>query len=162
MPDLFGNGLATAVFVAGIALVSWVLLRRSSRFFGRRAQQLPTIARASRSDNVPEQPSSAEPDDMTRWEVHMHEAARQLSAQLDTKMSALGTLVAEADRAAARLEAALGGQTKPPAQRATAAAPREEIELLADYGFPPSDIASRTRVDLGEVERILRQSGRLD
>ena len=38
----------------------------------------------------------------------MHETARELSAQLDSKMSALQALIAEADRAAARLEAAKG------------------------------------------------------
>ena len=36
----------------------------------------------------------------------MHETARQLKAQLDSKMSALLALIAEADRAASRLEAA--------------------------------------------------------
>jgi hypothetical protein len=42
-----------------------------------------------------------------QWEVDMHETARELKAQLDSKMRALQVLIAEADRAAARLEAAL-------------------------------------------------------
>ncbi|MGA2256501.1 MAG: hypothetical protein ABSG53_17775 [Thermoguttaceae bacterium] len=44
------------------------------------------------------------PDDLAQWEVEMHETARQLSAQLDAKLSLLQSLIVEADRAAARLE----------------------------------------------------------
>ena len=42
-----------------------------------------------------------------QWEVDMHETARELKAQLDSKMRALQALIAEADRAASRLEATL-------------------------------------------------------
>jgi hypothetical protein len=51
-------------------------------------------------------PASSSPG-LAEWEVQMHETARQLSAQLDAKLSLLQSLVAEADRAAARLEDAL-------------------------------------------------------
>jgi hypothetical protein len=47
------------------------------------------------------------PDEAARWEVEMHETARRLSAQLDAKLSLLQTLIADAERAAARLEEAL-------------------------------------------------------
>jgi hypothetical protein len=43
---------------------------------------------------------------MAQWEVQMHEIARELSGRLDSKMAALEQLIREADRAAARLEAA--------------------------------------------------------
>ena len=49
----------------------------------------------------------------------MHETARELSAQLDSKLSALQALIAEADRAAARLDAAVARaseSTQPPEQ----------------------------------------------
>src|SRR5271157_4551382 len=52
-------------------------------------------------------PSSRLPDHLAQWEVEMHETARQLSAQLDAKLSLLQSLIVEADRAAARLEGAL-------------------------------------------------------
>lgn len=45
----------------------------------------------------------------------MHETARALSAQLDSKMGALEALISEADRAACRLEAA--GAESPDALR---------------------------------------------
>jgi hypothetical protein len=120
------------------------------------------------------------PDDLARWEVEMHERARELSAQLDSKMSALAALVAEADRAAARLEAALarpaeaarksGTQAEAlcsPPQGLAASEPadrppssprghrHDEIYLLADYGFDSAEIARRVDSPIGEVELIL-------
>ena len=47
-------------------------------------------------------------DDLSCWEVEMHETVRQYSAQLDAKLGLLQSLIAEADRAAERLEDALG------------------------------------------------------
>ena len=65
------------------------------------------------------------PDDLARWDVEMHETARQLSAQLDAKLSLLQSLIAEADRAAARLENALGCAypTLPPGSQAESLRP---------------------------------------
>ncbi len=111
----------------------------------------------------------------------MHDTARDLSGQLDSKISALQALVAEADRAAARLEAALAQSDEPvrrtnqqawslqsegAAQRdATAgAAPQgrhqEEIYMLSDYGYEPAEIARRVNMPIGEVELILSLRGR--
>jgi len=42
-----------------------------------------------------------------RWEVEMHDRTREMTGTLDSKMSALQALIADADRAAARLERAL-------------------------------------------------------
>jgi len=111
------------------------------------------------------------------WEVRMYDTARELSAQLDSKMSALRALAAEADRAAARLEAALersdgfGPLRGHQAQSLAAAgesrrdslltdvAPRahrrEEVYTLADYGYAPAEIARRLGTPVGEVELIL-------
>ena len=115
------------------------------------------------------------------WEVQMHDTARELSAQLDSKMSALRALVAEADRAAARLEAALersDGFGPPPTHQAQSlaaaaesrrdsllsnVAPRahrhEEVYTLADYGYAPAEIARRLGTPIGEVELILSLRG---
>jgi hypothetical protein len=46
------------------------------------------------------------------WEVQMHEMAREMTGQLTSKMAALEHLIREADRAAARLEAALGAASR--------------------------------------------------
>ncbi|MEI8374501.1 MAG: hypothetical protein WCJ35_16880 [Planctomycetota bacterium] len=80
------------------------------------------------------------PDDLAPWEVEMHATARQLSAQLDAKLSLLQSLVVEADRAAARLEDALdrAHPTLPPGSQAESLRPmagherdiRHEIEAV--------------------------------
>ena len=115
---------------------------------------------------------------MEQWEVDMHDTARELSARLDSKMIALQSLVAEADRAAARLEAALAEAVDPPRQpgnqahclehagaagrdhaAASPTAPRagrrEEVYALADYGYDAVEIARRVGSPIGEVELIL-------
>jgi DNA-directed RNA polymerase specialized sigma24 family protein len=110
----------------------------------------------------------------------LHETARQLSAQLDTKMVALESLIAEADRAAARLEAAID-RVDGPSRRAddvpqptepAAIAPKqteegggrlrqcEQIFALADYGYDATEIARRVDCPAGEVELILSLRGR--
>ena len=129
------------------------------------------------------QPSRPQPDDSVhhldlppeghRWEVQMHETARDLSARLDSKMGALQALIADADRAAARLEAASDGRSQParedaePITQAEAllssgdshddgASPRQaEVCALADYGFDAAEIADRIGRPVGEVELIL-------
>ena len=58
---------------------------------------------------------------MARWEVEMHDLARDLSGQLETRMAWLGHLVREADRAAARLESALAAVETMPAEPPSAA-----------------------------------------
>jgi hypothetical protein len=87
-------------------------------------------------------PPGCLPDDLARWEVEMHETARQLSAQLDAKLGLLQSLIAEADRAAARLEEALdrAHPTLPPGSPAESLRPaaghardlQEDFETAAD------------------------------
>jgi hypothetical protein len=50
---------------------------------------------------------------MLDWEIDMHDIARDLSGQLDSKMSMLKHLIREADLAAARLESALQRAQEP-------------------------------------------------
>jgi hypothetical protein len=52
------------------------------------------------------------PNEVLRWQVEMHETARELKAELDTKMRALHVLMRDADERIARLEQL--GQTNPP------------------------------------------------
>ncbi len=76
-------------------------------------------------------------DDLAQWEVSMHETARQLSAQLDAKLSLLQSLIAEATGAAQRLEEALNRAypTLPPGSQAESLRPA--TEHLRDVGWNP-------------------------
>ncbi|MGA2798629.1 MAG: hypothetical protein ABSE63_13690 [Thermoguttaceae bacterium] len=123
------NSPAAFVFIVVVLGISFILLMRTSRYFNRQRQQEPKWVRAARprydgsvtayprsGDNSTAAPATppatsqrhldASPK-TAQWEVDMHETARELKAQLDSKMSALQALIAEADRAASRLEAAM-------------------------------------------------------
>ncbi len=161
--DLLDNStLPSALFLVGLAMVIVILLRRSHRKLGRRKHDDAPMVRVPR----PQQERSAHgtldaPPDVLRWEVQMQEIGRDLSAQLDSKMSALQALIADADRAAARLETAMGQTPDPPPTQAEALDPspasnrREEIYTLADYGLDTAGIANRIGIPIGEVELML-------
>ena len=101
------GGLTTALFLAALGLTIGFLLMRSSRHFGRQSEARSATMRIEASPTSRKAHHLGAPEEMTRWEVEMHETARELSAQLDTKMGLLQHLIREADRAAARLEAAV-------------------------------------------------------
>ena len=169
-----------SMILLGVALlVSGALLFRSNRYFARQARP------RSLSDTIEEpskpEPKGAQPPDLQRWEVEMHELARELSARLDCKMSALQHLIQDADRAAARLEQAMLATRRPdtPAAETRASEPAageladaetpaasgrtpngyqqryEEIYMLADYGYPVEEVAQRVGSPIGEVQLIL-------
>jgi hypothetical protein len=97
-------GGPTALFLLALVAMIGILLMRSGRYFSRTGGAASGPVRAPRAAR---QPAGVPPDELARWEVQMHDTARDLSAQLDSKMAALGHLVQEADRAASRLEQAL-------------------------------------------------------
>jgi hypothetical protein len=168
-----------------LALTVGVLLFKTNRYFARQrsrfdADKIDPRRFGSRDEKRP-LAYNEPPDDLTRWEVQMHDTARELTARLDTKMSAMRSLIAEADRAAARLESATQQACDPmlhpsraePAPEQAAAVdaspaadstsrprPREEIYTLADYGYDAAEIARRVGCPIGEVELILSLRGR--
>lgn len=52
-------------------------------------------------------PATVSADDLARWEVRMHELARDLQGQLDTKIALVVELITQADHVSRRLEALL-------------------------------------------------------
>ena len=164
----------SSLVMAAVVITAGLLLLRSNRYFARqkRGQAMGIDLQRPGSPTTSSNPEAS--GDMAQWEVHMHETARELTAQLDSKLSLLRALVAEADCAAARLEAALAAHQAvtpaaelvipPSAARETPAgvpssAPRprnnDEIYTLADYGYEPAEIARRSGTPIGEVELIL-------
>jgi hypothetical protein len=91
-------------FAAGLALACWLLMRR--------------IGRQSR-ENSDRQVGELSPDksrgralldappEVARWQVELHETARELKAEIDSKLLALQALVNVAREERERLEAAL-------------------------------------------------------
>jgi len=165
----------TIVFLLALALTVAVLLMRSHRYLARqRRENAGTSPPGATVQRGPARvgPHTAAPPEVANWEVHMHETARDLMGQLDSKMRALQALTADADRAAARLEAAIDQAAEPaivpeagPSTRQqpdanppdTPAAPhrRDEISMLSNYGYDAAEIARRTGLPVDEVERVL-------
>jgi hypothetical protein len=156
LPPVLADSLPSSslrtFFLIALILVAGSLYLRSQRYFSRQKDDAVSAVRPATLP--PETPYTAVPQDLAQWEVEMHDTARQLSGQLDNKLAALGHLIREADRAAARLEAALSatrpadspqkegvppGPDEPPANQARAlqaAGATEEPADAAHAGSP--------------------------
>lgn len=167
LPLLAENSVHYALVIAAILLITVTLLRRSYRYQRRQKRGGSSHPSKHQVDKDPRGLRAGAPDSIVRWEVEMQELARDLKAEIDSKMVALQHLIHDADRAANRLETALVSASPTNAeyteeQPATelpppeSAALREEVYTLADYGFSLADIASRLATPIGQVELILR------
>ncbi len=103
-------GLPTLVFMGALALTIAVVLLRTQRYYARNTSARPSYEPPPRQDPSPRAHTLGAPPPMVDWEVQMHDMARELAAQLDSKIGVLEHLIREADRAAARLEAAVAAQ----------------------------------------------------
>jgi len=93
---------STILALLGI-LVLWFSLKR----FGRRPEKLSNQLPVSRSTAAAGAHHLDAPAAVARWEVAMHETARDLMGRLDCKIMIVEQLVRDANQAAARLEAVL-------------------------------------------------------
>jgi len=172
LPFAEDNGLLL-IFLLALGLAVVTLMLRGQRYMKRRRREEAADA-ANPAGGVHASPAAHPqnaPPELGQWEVQMHETARDLMGRLDSKMSALEALIAEADRAVGRLEAALSKTTEPPqpldrqdepppASAAQAEPPdRGKVYMLADYGYDAAEIARRLGAPLGEIELILRLRG---
>jgi len=112
------TGFPTVAVLGFLCLAIGFLLMRSHRYFGR--QNAGRSDAASRRAPASHEPGThpGAPDDAIRWEVQMHETARELCGQLNSKMSVLEHWIREADRAARRLESALEAARQGPTSAA--------------------------------------------
>ena len=173
----------TILFLAGLVLTCGVLLLRTHRQLGSRAKtSLPAPASFSQPKTPPPTGHRLEaPTDVRRWEVEMHDVARDLQAQLDSKIAIVQQLIAAAAQQSDRLEVLLeraADLQAVPTQRegsplnddsshhlrvdgvvtkagSSASRRHAEIYSLADAGLSSAAIASRVGSPIGEVELIL-------
>jgi hypothetical protein len=107
------TGLPTLIVLALLAVMIGVMLLRVQRYYARPRSSGPSAGSASRAEHSsrtgvsPGTHQLGAAREMIEWEVQMHDLVREMSGQMNSKMAALEHLVREADRAAARLEAAL-------------------------------------------------------
>jgi hypothetical protein len=148
------TNLGNLLMIAGIALACWLLLRTSRAGWGR-SQALEADPRSVQKEfdaRGRKQPFDGAPSELLQWQVEMHQTARDLKAEIDTKLSALRALTLMAREESARLEALLAqAQQLDPAafQSLTANATLAAIEQLAD---DPSAVTlpSRSPAQRGE------------
>ncbi len=162
----------TGMLLAGIALLIFLLMRRSFRYYGwgrrkTKADQ-PYLVQSTRPVHESRTLSTAPPD-VLRWHVEMHETARELKAELDSKMRLLQLLIGQAREEAERLERLLGSRddsatgnsadsVSPVGAGTTSsksATHEREICALASEGQTAREIAQRVGISLDEVERVL-------
>ncbi len=109
---LVANIVARTMFLVGIALMTAILLRRWHRYYRRRRRrerpQKSTVSRHSKS-TVPIRSLSDAPNEVLRWEVELHDTARALMGELDSKMRVLQILIRQAKEESERLEGLLSG-----------------------------------------------------
>lgn len=162
--------LRTGMFLAGIALLVLILLRRTYRHYGRRRttgkKTASHLQQASRQRSEERSLSDAPPD-VLRWHVEMHETARELKAELDSKMRVLQLLIGQARHEADRLEQLLGhretsgeyddaapvttSRTRPPLSMDR----QHEILTLADQGCSVAEIAAQLGTPEDAVKSLL-------
>ncbi len=171
LPLLAEKNIADALLIAAILVATITMLMRLYRYQARQKRGGSARLPERQAEPDPRGLHAGAPDSIVRWEVEMHELSRDLKAEIESKMIALGHLIRDADRAANRLEKAIAATDDPDIAAATKlpgmmssaeldgaenASLREEIYTLADYGFPLPDIAGKCATLDGRVELILR------
>lgn len=104
MLEQFFENPAQLLFLGGIALATWVLMRRLYVHRRKTAKRVDPFKEISK----PEKPvqSVDAPKEILRWEVRLHDLGREISARIDSKLSALQAMTKLAHEAAERLEIA--------------------------------------------------------
>ena len=105
---MFGD-TSSMLMLGGIALACFLLLRRSGRMLAKsRSHDVsPKDVGKLLGERGRENALADAPPAILRWEVEMHQTARDLKAEIDTKLACLQALTISARQEAARLEAAI-------------------------------------------------------
>lgn len=166
------SGFASwAPLTLGMLLLIAILLRRTYRRYGRHGRRRASSKPAQVSSPRPRQtPLRDAPPEILQWQVEMQEIARDVKAELDTKMIALQTLVRVAQQEIHQLESAiaraedqrLDGRLLPrshqppqPSHLPGTRQQRRDAYRLADLGHSPAAIADFLGTSLGDVDLIL-------
>ncbi len=136
---------ANLLFLLGVVLASSILLLRSLRRTRRSSSaslpQTPSPSRGASAAN-----SLHALPELQRWEVQMHETARELTARIDNKLRMLEQLIRDADERIARLE------TLDDAANQSEAAEDEPVIPQSQYSGLASPSASTSGCDAAEAD----------
>jgi hypothetical protein len=104
MLSFFFENPAQMLFFGGIALATWVLMRRLFIHRRREGKQPNLLKELAREEPAPQSVDAPAP--YAKWEVRLHDLGREITARIDSKLSALQALTKLAHQAAERLEIA--------------------------------------------------------
>lgn len=111
MPGLIGEYLPQILMFGGLAVGGLLLMRARQSFRTSREREEESPRRTERHplENLltgagRDQAFSDAPPELLRWQVEMHETARDLKAEIDTKLISLQAIISLARDERARLE----------------------------------------------------------
>lgn len=103
---MLGEQTKTILLVLAMLVIAYVLIRRIYRRTGRSSNR-PIVEQPRPQEQRRGQALMDAPPEVLRWQVEMHDTARELIAELNNKMAALDFLARQAAEQASRLEQAL-------------------------------------------------------
>ena len=107
--SILASMTAEFAFLAGVVLLILIAIRRWFRYYGprRKKGQSQPILHIARIEPKPLEPLRDAPPELSRWQVDMHATARELKAELDSKIGVLQTLLGMARQEIQHLESAM-------------------------------------------------------
>ena len=161
-PLLLANLYSTWGLAAALAAICFLALR-GNWFRQRRSEQADPDPTSIREACAPKQrePGHHAPNDLLRWQVEMHETARDVKAEIDTKILALQALITLANEHAERLEMLLSRADKNGcSQEPPFVSGREILSRIefASGNLPPLDARAQGREILNPAQaKLVRQ-----
>ena len=108
MTTLLAFSMEDAPLLAGVALLTWILMKRSGRYFGRKRDKsnnpIETQPRPTGKWDGIQRDAMAQ---VERQKVEMHEMSRDINGQLSSKIIILEQLISDSQRQIDRLETLL-------------------------------------------------------
>mgnify|MGYP003678306497 CR=1 FL=1 len=151
--------LQQLMMLAGLGLICWLMLRGKMR--RRRGQTSPTFSLGHNSNakttaaSFSGTKSLGAPAEVLQWQVELHDLARELKGELDSKLVAVGAMTKSYDQAARRLAEMIRLAEQ---VQLTATSPLSESRRLAELGWEPARIASVLSLSESDVEQLLSVS----
>ena len=155
--NLSSEHVQSLMMIAGLGIICWLMMRKSVK--SRRKSELPLVlpplghnANISQDRNTfTGTRSLGAPAEVLRWQVELHDLARELKAELDCKIIAVRKLTENYDSAANRLQTLIAE-----AQRVdeSAASPFTQTCNLVQQGWPIERVASTVGLTVAEVQVI--------
>ena len=151
---LLASAVSWTMFSLGVVLMIFILMRRSWRY-QRENRRSARKAAAIRPDAKPRTPLVDAPLEVLRWQVEMHDIARELKAELDSKMSALQALIRMAQQQTQQLDTAIQR-----AEMMGISTCRDTLETVERLGESPGALpdAMLPRIDESSVAELIKPS----